>query len=409
MKKLLNLPVCLAMGVFMSVGLSACSDNETPADNTTDESEEQLMKAIVPYVDNTIIQTYKVMADEAIRLSDCCTKAKDAYINGDKAKATAYVADACKHWTASRAAWELSEAFLFGAAGDYNIDPHIDSWPLDKVALDKLLNNEDIMNQIGESGGAYVSNNLGYGLLGFHSLEYILFQLTSDTSSEPRDFSKNYAYPGQVVNITNNHMVYMAAVAEDLRNQCVRLEASWAGIDNVSDEKKTILADNELEPSFEYGMSMKTAGKAGSKYKSFNEAAQEVLIGCTDIVDEVGAQKIGRPNAGTNEDDKNYIESPYALNSIVDFADNIISVKNSYEGFGFDGKENTMSISRYVASIDPAVDQEVKALIEQSIADIKAIPEPFSLNAQSDAADKAMDTLTRLSAALEKASDVLLK
>ena len=82
-------------------------------------------------------------------------------------------------------------------------------------------------------------------------------------------------------------MIYMAAVAEDLCFQCVRLEASWAGMDNVSSEKQTILTDNELEPTFNYGESMLNAGQGGSKYVNYTDAAQEILQGCIDIATEV--------------------------------------------------------------------------------------------------------------------------
>ena len=34
-------------------------------------------------------------------------------------------------FTNARREWERSEAFLYGAAANNEIDPHIDSWPLD--------------------------------------------------------------------------------------------------------------------------------------------------------------------------------------------------------------------------------------------------------------------------------------
>lgn len=98
-----------------------------------------------------------------------------------------------------------------------------------------------MMDAIGEGDFDYITTNLGYGLLGYHALEYILFQLTDDSHREPRNFEKTYSYSGQVVNITNNHLIYMAGVAEDLRNQCIRLEASWAGMNNISTQNRKSL------------------------------------------------------------------------------------------------------------------------------------------------------------------------
>ena len=245
MKSILKTSAFIAMSAIMATSITSCDDNN--GENTGDLSakEQTLKDAVTPYVNNTVIPTYKSMADAAIKLMNACNEAKDKF-DSDKEGAQAKIAEAGDYWKESRKYWELSEAFLFGAAADYNIDPHIDSWPLDKAALEQLLNNQGMMNAIGEGGGAYVSANLGYGLLGFHAIEYMLFQLNAsgDDSSE-RD----------VNSLNKNQMIYMAAVAEDLCFQCVRLEASWAGMDNVSSEKQTILTDNELEPTFNYGES----------------------------------------------------------------------------------------------------------------------------------------------------------
>ena len=131
---------------------------------------------------------------------------------------------------------------------------------------------------------------------------------------------------------TRPQLVYLVGVANDLCNMCVRLEASWAGLDNVTEEKQTILGDAELEPTFDYGASMRNSGKGGSKYRNYKDAAEEIIQGCIDIATEVGSQKIGRPANGTSSEDINYIESPYSQNSKTDFIDNIISIRNTYQG-----------------------------------------------------------------------------
>lgn len=403
MKKFVKSVSCMAVCAMMAASLAACSDDEPNGGGVGGEQSAKdvaLKAAIDPYVDNTVIPNYKVMADEAMELYDLCAKARDSFVAGDVATANGYISDACEHWTRSREAWELSEAWLYGAAADYNIDPHIDSWPLDKQALVNLLANASMMQQIGESGGAYVSANLGYGLLGFHAIEYMLYELSADgQSSSPRDLSHTL----EGTTVTDNHLIYMAAVAEDLRNQCVRLEASWAGMDNVTQEKQQILTDNELEPTKDYGQDMKLAGQPGSNYQSLTLAAQQIIQGAIDIVNEVNVQKIGRPHSGQSTEDKNYIESPYALNSIVDFADNIRSVRNAYEGQSGDA-----SISDYVATVAPDVDSEVRSLIQESIDNIMLIPEPFALHATEQSAATAMESLTKLETALDKVNDVLI-
>ena len=152
---------------------------------------------------------------------------------------------------------------------------------------------------------------------------------------------------------------------------------------------------------------MLASGQAGSKYKNFLAAAQDIIQGCIDIADEVGNQKIGRPVNGSSEDDKNYIESPYSLNSIVDFTDNIISIKNSYEGIN----SGDASISDYIKSVDPTLDAKVKARIQAAIDIIGKIPEPFAKNASTNAdAKKAVTVVgTDLVKTLEEVAQALSK
>lgn len=390
MKTFMKWPVCMALSALMMTSMTACSDSE--GDNTDLETKETMLKtAIGPYVNNTVIPTYKAMADAAIEMYDKCVIMQEAFTEGnltiDMVKA------AGESWNASRKYWELSEAFLFGAAADYNIDPHIDSWPLDKTAMDKMLNNAEQMAQMSPE---YVSNNLGYGLLGFHAVEYMLFQLENDeTTSAPRAINK----------FTTQEMIYLTSVAGDLRNQCIRLEASWAGLENVTAQKQEILED--MEPTFNYGLSMLNSGVGGSKYTNYQDAAEDIIQGCIDIADEVGNTKIGRPVNGSSAEDKNYIESPYSLNSIVDFTDNIISIQNSYQG----SNAGDASISDYIKHIDPALDEEMKTAISNAIAAIKKIPEPFAKSATTDANARTAVTVvgTDLVKVLEKVMVALSK
>lgn len=369
MKKSLKFISYLAFSAMLAVGMSACSDDDdtTGLGNETEGKEVAFEKAINPYVDNTIIPTYKGMADHAIKMADACNAIAEAFEAGNLT--TNLVKSAGEQWNQCRDYWEKSEAFLYGAAADYNIDPHIDSWPLDKNAMDQLLANI-------RAGQTWDVANLGEGLLGFHAVEYMLFELSADgNTSLPHN-----------VNYTAEELVYLCAVAEDLRDQCILLEASWAGMDNITAQKQELLEAAELEPSFDYGWSMKNAGQGGSRYKNFQEAAEDLVQGCIDIADEVGNTKIGRPANGSSVDDKNYIESPYSLNSINDFVGNIISIRNAYEG----SLSGDASISDYIKSVNPELDTKVKNQIQACITAIQKIPEPFAKSASGAEADNAV-------------------
>lgn len=360
----MNLLKYLMIGA-VALSLTACSDDNDGPDGGDELSakEKALKEATADYVDHTVIPTYTAMADAAVELQDLCHNIRDKFAAGTLAKSD--VEAAGKAWKSSRKSWELSEAFLFGPAGNHNIDPHIDSWPLDKAAMNNLL--ADI--RAGKNWS--LENNGGYGLIGFHAVEYLLFELTEDENAS-RTHSLNY---------TAEELEYLCAVADDLCQQCVCLEACWAGTDNVSAKKQQILSDAELDYGEEYGWEMKNAREAGSRYKTFQEVAEEILQGCIDIADEVGSTKIGRPLSGSTDEDKNYIESPYSLNSIEDFVDNIISIRNSYTGM----QSGDASLSDYIKSVNSDLDVRVRQAIDDAITAIGKIPEPFAKNSTGNA------------------------
>lgn len=367
--------------------LASCSDKSGDPDGSSPK-EELLKSASEAYVENTVLPTYKAMADASILLRDLCYVMQQKHAAGTLSQED--VRAAGEAWKSARKHWELSEAFLFGPAANHNIDPHIDSWPLDKVAMENLL------TQIRNGNSWSLDNNGGYGLIGFHSVEYMLFQLSEDGTLalvHSTDYSPE-------------ELEYLVAVAEDLCQQCVCLEACWAGYHNISEEKLSILEEAELDYAEDYGWEMKNAGSPGSRFKTYQEVAEEILQGCIDIADEVGNTKIGRPHIGSSVEDKNYIESPYSLNSIEDFADNIRSVRNAY----FGNRKGDSSVSDYVRSVSPSVDSEVRRAIENAINSIELIPEPFAKNATGTFAESAMKaTGEDLVSALEKAMSVVTK
>lgn len=393
-KKMIKNSLYLFVGTMMTASMTGCNDDSNTSDTTSSSSQEQILQSVITnYVDCTIIPTYRGMADASIELHNACLAMRNA---GTGNVTTEMVQTAGNAWIKARRYWELSEAWLYGAAGDYNIDPHIDSWPLDKTAMDNLLNNPAQMAQM-DPDGYYVGNMLGYGLLGFHAIEYMLFELDA-TGTESLPHHVNYTEP---------ELNYLAAVAGDLRNQCIRLEASWAGMDHITNDKQQILTDAELEPSFDYGSSMKNAGSSGSKYINYNEAVQELIVGAQDIADEVGGLKIGNPTGHGEEDDPDYIESPYSLNSITDFTDNIISIRNAYQGCQDTDdyiKPVNSSLSSYVQSLNPELDTRMKNAIQDAIDKIGQMREPFAKTAR----DPQYDAINQAAiAACNNVTDVL--
>ena len=302
MNKLTNIAKTLLLAL-VGVALVSCQDDNGVKDKQLDPEKTAILDQ---FVHGVVVPTYRSLADKAIELSALCQELKDK-------PSQELVEKACKKWVEARVYWERSEAILFGAAGDYNIDPHIDSWPLQKNQLDNILQNKELLAELEEEGAdAAGFASLGYGLLGFHAVEYILFR-----EGEAR----------KVDDISAPERIYNAAVAEDLARQTIRLEASWAGIEKISAAKKKTLEEAELLPTLNYGELMIAAGEKGNtSYKSQTDAFVQILQGASDITDEVGNTKITDPvNSGNVLD----VESWYSWNSIDDFTDNLVSVRNA--------------------------------------------------------------------------------
>lgn len=372
MRTLMKLAAVLA-AVFAMV---SCEKSGLGIDTAKDQA---LQKANEQFVDGTVVPTYKALADECLALQSTLEKLRET-------KTDALVKEACKQWKDARQFWELSEAFLFGAASQYGIDPHIDTWPLDKVALAGVLSNDTMMDNIEN----YVPNFNG-GLLGFHGLEYIIF----------RDGNERAAS-----DISEKEVKYAIAVAADLTVSACHLEAAWAGLDNVTEEKRAILEDAGEERFGEFGRQMKLSGQTGSLWTSVTAGSEQIIEGCKDIVDEVGKSKIGKPYTG---EDENYIESPHSWNSITDFYDNIVSVRNAYFGKLGATVAETHSVSAYIASVDKDTDAKLVAAIEDCLKAIDAMPRPFVKNYRDAKVKAAIDACNDLNDALEAARKVLIE
>lgn len=401
----------LAAAALMFAGTACDDNNDDPTSNNENTTEETFKAIITDYVNNTVVPTYRGLADASMELADVCDRMCTAGVDNLTPE---LISEAGEDWIAARRYWELSEAWLFGAAADYDIDPHIDTWPLDKTAMEAMLSNKDQMAQMSdrESAGAYVGSSLGQGLLGFHAIEYMLFEPANSTTSttSPRPVSK----------FTQNELYYLAAVADDLRNCCLRLEASWADEGTVSSEKLAILDDAELSYAANYGSYMKNAGSAGSIYVNYASAIQELIVGAQDIADEVGNQKIGRPCGSGIDADPDYIESPYALNSITDFVDNIRSVRHAYMGYQAVAgetetylKASSNTLSNYIASVDSDLNTRIIAAIDNAQSSIEAMSEPFaSTSADASKHDvnfAAIDACNALVDVLDEAIEVITK
>ncbi len=333
-------------------------------------TDEKQAKILEQYVNHTIAPTYTNLANYSEQLVNELQAFRTSHSQSDLNKA-------CETFLTARAWWEKSEAFLFGAASDFGIDPHIDSWPLDEDAFNNLMSSPNMIAALeGEDGDVVAGEQLGNSLLGFHGIEYILFR-----NGQVRSASE----------ITDMQITYAVAVAGDLRNRCFQLEVSWIGDDAAASHRRKV---EELElnstvngGNFSYGQNMKKAGTAGSTYISTVQGLMAIVDGCKTIADEVGTSKIGKPYYG---EDVHYIESPYSQKSIEDFYDNITSIEHAYYG-GIEGSQSEdLSLHGYMKKINADLDARVIEAINNAKAKINAMPRPFVKNYNNPANEEAI-------------------
>ena len=161
--------VYLATAALAIASLAACDQNSGDDLDPVDGVDARFMAIADRFVNHTVIPTYTSLSDYTDQLvKDLEALKKDVtQANIDKA---------CETFLTARAYWEKSEAFLWGAATDFGIDPHIDTWPLDLTGLKEALTNQaQISGLSGEDGDVYAGEKLGPTLLGFHGIEYVLF------------------------------------------------------------------------------------------------------------------------------------------------------------------------------------------------------------------------------------------
>ena len=374
MNKFLKSAALIAASLLLTVNLGSC--NKDPQTDIEEANKAQKEAIVKQYLNHTVYPTYAQLAEKTDALVGNLEALKDNKTQANVNAATATFLEA-RHW------WEMSEAFLFGAASDFGIDPHIDSWPLDEDAFNNLMASPSMIAMLAtDEDGTVAGEQLGNALLGFHGIEYILFR-----NGEPRN----------VADINDDMMTYVVAVSRDLRNRCFQLEVSWN--DNAPQAHKDLMEELELNTTVNssnntYGENMMLAGQAGSTYATFTNALEAIADGCIDIADEVGTSKIGKPHTG---EDPTYVESPYSQKSITDFYDNITSVKNAYMG-GMEGqRDESFSLHTYIKEYNTELDAKAVTAIENALNKIQAMRAPFVQFYADATAGEAMEACQDLS------------
>ena len=327
------------------------------------EQETYLRNVLSGLVSNVIVPTYTKLADDVEDLEKTLNGLTTNNIT------QAQINKACKDFKDARENWERSEAFLMGAASDFDIDPTIDSWPLNRSLLLAYFNN-GMNDEMLEDAT----------ILGFHALEFILFR-----NGQPRkvaEFQGNDTYKNFEKITGAQELKYAQTISTLLKQRCFQLQVAWEGEKNASRVSvvKAAGLDYTTEAGLSYGDNLILAGQENSKstFTSLEDAIAQVLSddegSCVGIANEVGTAKIANPFAAG---DISYVESPYSYNSITDFQDNIRSIRNVWYG-STNGTPASISFYNFFQSVDASnVNTSVTGAFNDAINKIGAMPAPF--------------------------------
>ena len=329
----------------------------------TDAQESGLRAAVENDVENVIVPTYTKLADAAVKLQQALGDLSAKEIKQSDIDA------ACTAFKEARAWWEKSEAFLGGAASDFDVDPTIDSWPL----------NRDMLLSYFKSGSYSDEALEDASILGFHALEFVLFR--GGKNRTLAEFQTNDTYKGFTAVPAAEELKYAQAVAKELVIRCYQLQVSWELMPNVNrlEAVKEAGLEYQTKNGKSFGWNITNAGAAGSTFSSLADAVQQLLNddegSCAAIADEVGSGKIGNPFGSGYIF---YVESPYSYNSISDFQNNIRSIENVWYG-STDGSKSPSksSLHQWFKDNDTVTGEKVEKAISNAISKIGAMPYPF--------------------------------
>lgn len=131
--------------------------------------DKQMASVVSQFADAVVMPTYKDLETKNKALLAAVQAFKDAPsdINFQKG---------CEAWITAREPWEKSEAFLFGPVGVENLDPNMDSWPLDQNGILQVLKDQKWDDMEWSDGASDEAIEAAQGIRGYHTLEYLLFK-----------------------------------------------------------------------------------------------------------------------------------------------------------------------------------------------------------------------------------------
>jgi putative iron-regulated protein len=335
------------------LAIAGCKKDNTKNTNTNAGSQADLeQNVLTDFADVLVNPNYQDIQAKALIMNNAII-AFNANSTDDNLAAVRTA------WKNTRAAWESCEGFLFGPVEDYNYDPTMDDWPVNKADLDALIASSNTL-QVSDV------DQLGTTLKGFHAIEYIVFGVGSMQKA---------------ANITARDKQYLASLGQSLYNTTTQLRNSW-----------------DPTQTNNFTVQVVEAGKGSTRYTSRQEIFLALVGSMADICNEVANEKMQVPLAAQ---DSTLDESSFSHNSVSDFKNNITGVLNAYkcQYSGVSGH----SLSELVASINTSLDLKIQSQINAAITSFNAITTTYekSIYTQQNQIKAVQAAVNLLQATLE--------
>ena len=431
MKKIFKFALLFAATCMMTMGMTACSSDDDKNDtvDVTKEQNDAIEALTKQYLSDVVYPTYTNLANESESLFNKISALKSK-LKAGTAVSQSEIDDICTSYKNARKYWEQSEAFLYGAASDFEIDPHIDTWPLDVPTLgEDLADDAKIARLDAADGIEYARTSLTAENLGFHGIEFIFFRDGNNRSAaffnnDEKETDSDITAKGEVTG--REEVIFATAVAGDLRDKCFQLEVAWNANASAahksrvtecaksSDDFETKVSKNGLT----YGENLTAVNDGNSTYNSWKKVVEEILVGgCSNICAEVADQKMGQAyraatGTGDAEDDPNYIESPYSHNSFTDFYGNIMSIQNALYNNVEGASATDSSVMSYLKKYNATEAATLQTKLTAALEALKACQNSGKSFVEAPGATcvkAAMDAISELDNELNEAADWILK
>lgn len=303
----------------IAIAVASCSKKDSKPANT-DGTLEGLVLADFPT--NLANPNYLDIETKAGIMKDAAA-AFIAAPNDANLKATQ------EAWKNTRAAWESCEGYLFGPVEDFNYDPTMDDWPVNKTDLDSLLSST---NPLAVSD----IDPLETTLKGFHAIEYIIYGVGGTKKASQ---------------ITERQKTYLSSLTQSLYNTTRQLQSSW-----------------DPSTSGNFSLQVTSAGKGSTRFTTRKDFFLALAGSMADICNEVADSKMQIPLAAQ---DSTLDESSFSHNSVTDFTNNIKGVLNAYLS-SYNGTGGH-SLSELVKAKNVSLDSKIQSQVNAAVASFNGI------------------------------------